>query len=164
MKSRKVLILTTGGTIDGVEKSGNGEKYNQDSMISHFLDTANLGLDYTIKSLFKKDSRDINADDLAIISKNIGSSEYSKILITHGTYTMTDTAKYLGKIGFNKTIVLVGSFVLGHIENTDAPFNLGFALGAIQMLPRDVYICMNGKCIIWKKVQKNLVKKQFESS
>ena len=78
-----------------------------------------------------------------------------QIVITHGTWTMPHTAKYLGKKNLNKTIVLVGSAIPANREGTDAMFNLGSALTAVQTLPVRVYITMNGKIFSWENVKKN---------
>ena len=75
---------------------------------------------------------------------------------------MEDTAKYLGNLKLKKTIVLTGSFVLGLSANTDAPFNLGFAISSVQILKPDVYVAMNGEVFHWCNVTKNLETKKFE--
>ena len=75
---------------------------------------------------------------------------------------MEDTAKFIGKLNLNKTIVLVGSFILGTSQNTDAPFNLGYAICSLQFLKPDVYIAMNGTIFHWKNVTKNLETNKFE--
>lgn len=75
---------------------------------------------------------------------------------------MEDTAKYLGKLNLNKTIVLVGSFILGSSENTDAPFNLGYAISSLQFLKPGVYVAMNGTIFHWENVTKNLEANKFE--
>jgi L-asparaginase len=112
--------------------------------------------------VFKKDSRAITDEDRAQLVCKIKESAATKILITHGTFTMEDTAKYIGKLNLNKTIVLVGSFILGSSAETDAPFNLGYALSSLQLLKPDVYIAMNGQIFNWNNVSKNLETNKFE--
>ena len=90
-------------------------------------------------------------------------SAESKILITHGTFTMDQTAKHLGELNLDKTIVMVGSFILGNNQQTDAPFNLGYALSSLHFLNKGVYIVMNGNIFDWKNVKKNERKNRFES-
>lgn len=119
---------------------------------------------YTIESVFQKDSRAITDEDRRLLADTLKSSKASKILITHGTYTMEDTAKYIGKLNLNKTIVLVGSFLLGSSKNTDAPFNLGFAISTLGFLKSGVYIAMNGQMFDWYNVTKNLETNKFEQS
>ncbi|SHI21806.1 asparaginase domain-containing protein [Leeuwenhoekiella palythoae] len=157
-----IHILTTGGTIEGLDYV-DGKGISQSNIsIQGFLDKANIGFDYTIESVFKKDSRAITNNDRAQLVCKIKESNATKILITHGTFTMEDTAKYIGRLNLKKTIVLVGSFILGSSENTDAPFNLGYAISSLQLLKPDVYIAMNGQIFLWNNVSKNLETNKFE--
>ena len=157
-----ITILTTGGTIEGLDYVGDKGIKKTNVSISDFLKSADVNFEYTIQSVFKKDSRDITIKDLNLLENRIKESNANKILITHGTFTMEDTAKYLGKLNLGKTIVLVGSFILGSSEKTDAPFNLGYAISSIQFLKPDVYIAMNGEIFIWNNVSKNLETNKFE--
>ena len=109
-----------------------------------------------------KDSRSITNEDRQLLVDKIKSTSADKIILTHGTFTMEDTAKFIGKLNLNKTIVLVGSFILGTSQNTDAPFNLGYAICSLQFLKPDVYIAMNGTIFHWKNVTKNLETNKFE--
>ena len=157
-----IHILTTGGTIEGLDYV-DGKGITQSNVtIQGFLEKANVDFDYTIESVFKKDSRAITDEDRAQLICKIKESAATKILITHGTFTMEDTAKYIGKLNLNKTIVMVGSFILGSSAETDAPFNLGYALSSLQLLKPDVYIAMNGKIFNWNNVSKNLETNKFE--
>lgn len=155
-----IQVITTGGTIEGLDSDIN--KIEPKSIRS-FLEAANLSTHFTIEEVFKKDSRDITEEDRANLLVRIKTSESERILITHGTYTMAETAKYLGQIKLEKTIVLVGSFISGSSHHSDAPFNLGYALSALQFLNPDVYIAMNGTIFHWKNVTKNLETNQFET-
>ncbi len=157
-----VQIFTTGGTIEGLDYLNNQGITESDVAIKAFLDNANIGFKYSIESVFKKDSRAINENDLKLLASKIKESNATKILITHGTFTMEDTAKYIGKLNLNKTIVLVGSFILGSSEDTDAPFNLGYAISSLQLLKPNVYIAMNGQVFLWNNVFKNLETNKFE--
>lgn len=156
-----ITILTTGGTIEGLDYVDDNGITKSNVFIEDFLKSANVDFEYTIESLFKKDSRAIDENDLKLLVSKIKKSN-TKILITHGTFTMEDTAKYLGKLKLGKTIVLVGSFILGTSENTDAPFNLGYAISSLQLLKPDVYIAMNGKIFHWNNVSKNIETNKFE--
>lgn len=157
-----ITILTTGGTIEGLDYVGDKGINKTNVSIADFLKRANVDLEYTIESVCKQDSRDINENDLKMLVSRIKESNATKILITHGTFTMENTAKYIGKLNLDKTIVLVGSFILGSSENTDAQFNLGYAISSIQFLKPDVYIAMNGKVFHWNNVSKNLETNKFE--
>ena len=154
-----IHIFTTGGTIEGLDS--NKENYTR-APISDLLKSANISDSFSIEEVFSKDSRSITLEDREYLTERIQVSEAQKILITHGTFTMEDTAKYLGTRNINKTIVLVGSFILGSSEATDAPFNLGFAIGSLQFLKPDVYVAMNGNIFHWSNVTKNLEKNKFE--
>ncbi|SIQ13888.1 asparaginase domain-containing protein [Maribacter ulvicola] len=157
-----ITILTTGGTIEGLDYVGDKEIKKTNVSIADFLKTANVEFQYNIESVFKKDSRDINDDDRELLRLKIEETKTRKILITHGTFTMAATAKYLGKLNLEKIIVLVGSFILGSSEKTDAPFNLGYAISSLQFLNPGVYIAMNGKIFLWNNVSKNLETNKFE--
>ncbi|OUR98414.1 asparaginase [Flavobacteriales bacterium 33_180_T64] len=156
-----IEILTTGGTIEGLDYVNENDITESNVLIKDFLNGANVDFEYTIESVFKKDSRAINENDRKLLVSKIKSSKVSKVLITHGTYTMEDTAKYIGNLNLNKTIVLVGSFILGSSADTDAPFNLGYAISSLQFLKPDVYIAMNGQIFHWKNVTKNLETNKF---
>ena len=157
-----IHIFTTGGTIEGLDYIDDSGIMSSDVGIEDFLDKANINFEYTIEGVFKKDSRAITDDDRKLLASKIKETNATKILITHGTFTMEDTAKYIGKLNLNKTIVLVGAFILGSSAETDAPFNLGYAISSLQFLKPDVYIAMNGKVFHWNNVVKNLETNKFE--
>lgn len=161
----KVHIITTGGTIDGLEYSAveNAPKETSNK-VEQFLQDARVSFDYSMERAFSKDSRFIDTEDRLVLANKIKTVEESKILITHGTLSMMETAKYLGALNLEKTIVLVGSFILGTEVNTDAPFNLGYALSALQNLGPGVFIAMNGSVFSWDNVAKNTDKNRFEKS
>lgn len=159
----KINILTTGGTIEGLDYSSLVNAPNKTPKnISEFLDTSCVSVDYSIEKVFSKDSRFISDLDRTLLVNKINESLENKILITHGTYSMVETAAFLGKLKLNKTIVLVGSFILGTEANSDAQFNLGYAIGAFQCLKSGVFIAMNGRVFSWDNVVKNAQKNRFE--
>lgn len=157
-----IKILTTGGTIEGLDYIDDKGIKDSNVSIEGFLKSANVDFDFTIEGVFKKDSRALTDDDRKLLVSKIKAANATKILITHGTFTMEDTAKYIGKLNLNKTIVLVGSFILGSSADTDAPFNLGYAISSLQLLKPDVYIAMNGQIFLWNNVSKNLETNKFE--
>jgi L-asparaginase len=157
-----IQILTTGGTIEGLDYIDDKGLTESSVTIKEFLVNANVDFEYTIESVFKKDSRAIVKNDLELLVSKIIATNATKILITHGTFTMEATAKYIGKLNLGKTIVLVGSFILGSSANTDGPFNLGYAISSLQFLKPDVYIAMNGRIFHWNNVVKNLETNKFE--
>lgn len=158
-----IHIITTGGTIEGLDyETERSENQERKTSIEDFLKSANVSFSYSMENVLNKDSRSITNEDRQLLVDKIKLSSAEKILITHGTFTMEDTAKFIGKLKPNKTIVLVGSFVLGTSKNTDAPFNLGYAICSLQFLKPDVYIAMNGAIFNWKNVTKNLETNKFE--
>ncbi|MCP4646225.1 MAG: asparaginase [bacterium] len=151
-----VKIFVTGGTIDDLEYDSEGkEPANQESSISQLLKNMRVALDTSVDVLMFKDSKFISDDDRELIAKKCEECKEDEVVITHGTWTMPLTAKYLGKKGVDKTIVLVGSAIPANKEGSDAMFNLGAALTTVQMLPAGVYITMNGKVFSWDNVRKN---------
>ena len=104
----------------------------------------------------------ITTEDRALLKDKIYAINSRQILITHGTITMIETAAYLGKLDIDKTIVLVGSFILGTEKDSDASFNLGYAFCALQTLEKGVYIAMNSKIFHWDNVMKNIDKNKFQ--
>lgn len=158
-----IHIITTGGTIEGLDYEAE-KNINQENRISieDFMRSANVSFPYIIDNVLNKDSRFITDDDRELLIDKIKTSSSEKIIVTHGTFTMEDTAKYMGKLNLKKTIVLVGSFILGSSYGTDAPFNLGYAICSVQFLKPDVYVAMNGTIFHWKNVTKNLETNKFE--
>ncbi|GGG17215.1 asparaginase [Dokdonia pacifica] len=156
-------IISTGGTIEGLDYENLNQKQTTTVAIDDILSNARVALKYTIEKILNKDSRFINDDDRELIAEKIKSNDSDKILLTHGTITMVETAQFLGRLALNKTIVLTGAFILGTKKNTDAPFNLGFALSALQILEPGVYIAMNGTIFNWVNVKKNNQNNRFES-
>ncbi len=129
MNNSKVRILVTGGTIDDLDydRAGNVPKDHQ-SLIPDLLRQARITADYEVELLMQKDSRVITDEDRQLILKKCQNSNEESILITHGTFTMPETAKFLGKANLNKTIVLFGAAIPANRDNSDALFNMGGAL------------------------------------
>jgi L-asparaginase len=120
-------------------------------------------LDLSITTLMMKDSLDFVEADRAIIASACNASDAARIVITHGTDTMTTTALYLQKHCPNKTIVLTGAMIPYKFGSSDGLFNLGSALAFTQVLPTGVYIAMNGRYFEADKVIKNTEKGAFEA-
>ena len=157
-----IVILTTGGTFDKVYFDANSEYSIGEPCISSILDEGNVTSDFRIKSILKKDSLDINQEERELIKKSVQECEEDKIIITHGTDTMVETAKFLEDIE-NKTIILTGSMQPARFKKTDAIFNSGFAFAAALSLENGVYIAMNGKIFSSDNVRKNIDLVRFES-
>lgn len=157
-----MLILTTGGTIDKVYFDANSEYEVGESMVPQVFSDVGASFDYRLVSLMRKDSLELTAEDRALIRATCEEAAEEKIVITHGTDTMTTTAEALVGIG-GKTIVLTGSLAPARFRLTDAIFNLGCALGAAAGCSPGVYIAMHGQVFEAGKVRKNLEARRFEA-
>jgi L-asparaginase len=159
----EISIIAVGGTIDKVYFDAKSEYEVGPPNIEKVLSELNLSISYSVKSLMRKDSLDLSDDDRALIAETVANDPCDRILITHGTDTMVETAKALITIT-KKTIVLTGALEPALFKTSDAVFNIGCALGAVQSLAPGVYIAMNGKIFPADKVRKNLKKNRFETS
>lgn len=157
-----IAILTTGGTIDKDYFDALSEYQITESAIGELLHTFNVNVDYQVIPVMKKDSLDMTHEDRLKLKDIISQLEQSQILITHGTDTMADTASVLAEIK-NKTIVLTGAMKPARFKDTDAVFNIGFALGALRVLPQGAYIAMNGEVFESGTVVKNRAAHRFEA-
>jgi L-asparaginase len=158
-----IRIFVTGGTIDGIDHDSEGNAPNgKKTLVPDALLQSHTSMDYSIETLFFMDSRLIDDSDRALIIKKCLECKEDRIIITHGTFSMAQTAKELGKNVEGKTIVLTGSAIPLGRENSDAHFNLGFAFAAAQLLPHGVYVAMNGRVFSHDNVRKNILSGLFE--
>lgn len=156
-----IQILTTGGTIDKVYFDANSKFEIGESLLPELLRESNIHDGYIIRELMRKDSLELTDDDRATILEAVRTSDCSRILITHGTDTMAQTAQVL-KLLADRTIVLTGAMQPARMRRSDATFNIGFAWAAAQLLPPGVYIAMNGEVFEAGAVRKNLEAQKFE--
>ncbi len=156
-----IRIFTTGGTFDKIYFDANSEFHIADTITGALLEEANVDFDYEIESLFKKDSLDIDEIDRELIRNAVVKVNNQRILITHGTDTMVETAQALLGIA-DKTMVLFGAMQPARMRYSDAMYNLGVASAAVQLLPAGVYLAMNGKIFDPRKVVKNRALNRFE--
>jgi len=160
----KIKILITGGTVDKVYNELTGKLMFDDSHLGEMLERSRSTLGIDLEVLFLKDSLDMDDEDRSLILSKCLESSVDKIVITHGTDTMIETAKLLGSKIKNKTVVLFGAMIPYSVNNSDALFNLGAALSAVQSKENGVYVTMNGKLFDFDKVEKNKVLGVFEST
>ncbi len=157
-----IKILVTGGTIDKEydprEQSFQLKKTN----VGDMLEIGRYPGEVVVEELMLKDSRDMTDEDRVTVLFACENSNEDKIVITHGTDTMPDTAKLLGQKINDKTIVLTGAMEPASLDKTDALFNLGAAIVGVKSLEKGVYIVMNGRIFPWYNVQKNVDKVVFE--
>lgn len=160
----KIQVFVTGGTFDKDYNYINGTLFFKNTHIDDMLDRGRCTLDINLKTLMMIDSLEMTDSDRTYIFKECVESEASKIVMTHGTDTMVETAAFLSKSSINKTIVLTGAMIpYAFGSSSDGFFNLGSALAFAQVLPAGVYICMNGKFFEFDKVKKNYKTGYFES-
>ncbi len=157
----KIKIITTGGTIDKVYFDARSEYAVGQQQITSILEQSNVHAPVEVEQLFQKDSLDVTEEDRTLVVEKTRNDPCSHILITHGTDTMVETARALECIP-HKIIVLAGSLSPARFKGTDAEFNIGFALGALQALSPGVYIAMNGRIFPSDNVRKNGEERRFE--
>lgn len=159
----QIQIFTTGGTIDKVYFDARSEYEVGDPQITEILRDAGVTVPYAVETLMRKDSLDLTDEDRATIAARVHACDCPRIILTHGTDTMTETARSLGDVG-DRTVVLVGSLSPARFKGTDAEFNIGFAVAAVQTLPPGVYVAMNGRVFEAAKVRKNREANRFEGA
>tara|TARA_B110000003_G_scaffold258503_1_gene277760 strand:+ start:234 stop:722 length:489 start_codon:yes stop_codon:yes gene_type:complete len=159
-----VRILITGGTFDKEYDEIKGRLYFKDTHMREILNLGRSRLAVKIKTLMMVDSLDMTMDDRQLILNNCRKVDENQIVITHGTDTMTETARILAVANLKKTIVLTGAMIPYKFGSSDGLFNFGGALAFAQSLPQGVYIAMNGKCFDWDKVRKNKETGVFEKT
>ena len=151
----KILFLGTGGTIDK-DYDRKSKTYNfeiANPAVKRILDLIHPNFEFSIKSILKKDSLDLTNEDRLKILEEVKRSKETKIIITHGTDSMIETAKVLSKIK-DKAIIIVGSAMPERFNDSDAPINIGVAIGAINNIDSGIFIAMNGRIYDFDKVQK----------
>ncbi|TGN38775.1 asparaginase domain-containing protein [Marinobacter confluentis] len=156
-----IHVLTTGGTIDKIYFDANSDFEIGDSLLPELLAEANIHDGYSLRELLRKDSLEMTDEDREMIAAAVSQTSANRVLITHGTDTMAETAQALKSIA-GKTIVLFGAMQPARMRRSDAVFNLGFAWAAVSLLPEGVYIAMNGEVFEAGAVRKNLKAKRFE--
>jgi L-asparaginase len=158
----RIKIFTTGGSLDKRYSTRDSAFLVMDPQVAGILEAANVTVQYQIESLLRKDSLEITGEDRELILRRVKEDPCSHILITHGTDTMAVTGKRLSEIS-GKTIVLTGAMQPAAFKDSDAPFNVGFALAALQILPPGVYLAMNGQIFDPHHVRKDTEKDRFEA-
>ena len=155
-------ILVTGGTFDKEYDEITGKLYFKETHMKEILRLGRSQANVCVKKLMLMDSLDMKGADREIILKNCKNAQEKQIVITHGTDTMTKTARVIEKGQLKKTIVLTGAMIPYKFGSSDGLFNLGGAIAYAQALPYGVYIAMNGRCFNWNKVEKNKLTGVFE--
>ena len=157
-----IRIFITGGTFDKEYNELTGQLYFKDTHLHELLEMGRNRVDAEIRTLMMVDSLEMTDADRELIAHQCNHCEETSIVITHGTDTMADTAKYLADKVKEKTIVLTGAMIPIKFGSSDGLFNLGSALAFSQTLPAGVYVAMNGRYFHWDNVRKNKETGVFE--
>lgn len=157
-----IRIFITGGTFDKEYNELTGQLFFKDSHLPEMLELGRNLVPVEIRTLMMVDSLEMTDDDRRLIAEHCIKSPEDKIIVTHGTDTMSQTAKVLAEKVKNKTIVLTGAMVPYKFGSSDGLFNLGSALAFVQTLPHGVYVVMNGRCFNASNVRKNKETGEFE--
>jgi len=155
-----ILVLTTGGTIDKLYFDALSQYKIGESVVGRIFQLGRVTHPFRLVEVMRKDSLELNDADRAMIAAAVAGADEARIVITHGTDTMTDTARTLSEIA-GKTIVLVGALSPARFSDSDAPFNLGMAFATAQIAPPGVYITMNGSVWSARDVVKDRAKGAF---
>jgi L-asparaginase len=155
-----IVIVTTGGTIDKAYFDALSAYQIGEPVVKKLLDGANVTYPYRIVELLRKDSLELTDEDRQRLQEAVAALEVRRVVITHGTDTMTDSANVLASIP-EKTIVLTGALSPARFTESDATFNIGMAFAAAQTLPAGVYVAMNGRVFRGDEVQKDREQRRF---
>lgn len=154
MAPSPILVVTTGGTIDKQYFDALSEYRIAESVIEKLLAVSRVTHPFRIVELMRKDSLDLTEEDRALIRATIAAAPETRVVVTHGTDTMTETAQVLADVP-GKTIVLCGALAPARFAESDAPFNLGMAFACCQAATPGVWITMNGTVFDGLKVKKD---------
>jgi L-asparaginase len=156
-----IRFITTGGTIDKIYFDALSQFEVGDSPIDTILGEGLVSFDYDVRSLFRKDSLELTDEDREELRRFITADDAERYVISHGTDTMVETARALANIP-GKTIVLTGALSPARFKTTDAVFNVGMAVAAVQVVKPGVYIAMSGQVFPAGAVTKNRDENRFE--
>lgn len=157
-----IQIFVTGGTFDKEYNELNGKLYFKDTHVPEMLRLGRCKVEAEVRTLMMVDSLEMQESDRRLILDQCLRAPQDRLLITHGTDTMEETARVLGRRVKDKTIVLTGAMVPYKFGSSDGLFNLGSSLAFVQSLPPGVYIAMNGRFFHWDNVRKNRKTGEFE--
>ncbi len=156
-----IRFITTGGTIDKIYFDALSQFEVGDSLLKHILTDGLVEFDYDIVPILQKDSLEMTDEDRQTLYDVIAKDDSKHFIITHGTDTMPETADKLADLS-GKTIVLTGALTPARFRTTDAVFNVGMAVAAVQACEPGVYIAMNGQVFPAGEVRKNRKENRFE--
>ena len=156
-----IRIFITGGTFDKAYNELNGSLFFKDTHVAEILKLGRSNVPVEMTTLMMMDSLEMKERDRATIAGYCKGAWENKIIVTHGTDTMVETAKMIAKEVTNKTVVLTGAMIPYQFRSSDGLFNMGNAIAFVQVLPPGVYIAMNGRYFHWDNVYKNKMTGEF---
>jgi len=159
---QQLTIVTTGGTIDKVYFDDKSDYQIGSPQIADILQQLGVAFRFDVIPILRKDSLHVTDEDRALMRSTIEAQPHRHVLVTHGTDTMVETARVLAGIA-GKVIVLTGALNPARFQGSDAVFNIGCAVGAVQSLDDGVYIAMNGRVWDPATVRKNRDANRFEA-
>ena len=157
-----IRILVTGGTFDKEYNEKTGQLYFKDTHLAEMLNRGRCRVPVSIRTVMMIDSLEMSDSDREFVVQSCRQAPEDRVIVTHGTDTMTDTAAAIARADTGKTVVLTGAMIPWAFGSSDGLFNLGSALSFVQVLPAGVYVAMNGKCFPWDRVRKNRERGEFE--
>ena len=164
--SNQIHIVITGGTIDSEWDAAKDTAVTRsESILPKYFERMKLDIELSYNTVCMKDSRQLTIDDLKSICEAVENSPTDKVLVTHGTYTMPDTARYLqAHMKTKKAVVFTGALVpLEGYSMSDAPFNLGFSMATLLNMDEGIFLCMQGSLFRPDEVAKNMAEAKFFS-
>jgi L-asparaginase len=162
MIPQPIRIIITGGTFDKAYDAIRGELTFKESHLPEILKLTRVTVPVEIEQNQLIDSLNMQDVNRRAVLEACQCAAEARVIVTHGTDTMAETACLLGPAGLDKTIVLTGAMVPYQVQGSDALFNLGTAFSAVQLLPQGVYIVMNGRVFAWNHVRKDRLRGIFE--
>lgn len=158
----EIRVVTTGGTIDKIYFDRLSDFHVGEPQIGELLTEANVTFDWAITPLMRKDSLDLTDADRSAIVEAVRAAEETQVLVTHGTDTMVETARALQAADLGKTVVLTGAMQPATQRDSDAVFNIGFAIGVLRCAAPGVWLAMNGQRFPPEAARKNRAANRFE--
>lgn len=159
-----IALFVTGGTFDKEYNELTGALFFNTTHIPKMLKRSRCKVPIEVHTLMMKDSLELTPKDRQLLLQEIKATPAKKIIVTHGTDTMVETASYLAAKQLDKTIILTGAMIpYAFGSSSDGFFNLGIALAFVQKQPKGVYVAMNGICFNWDNVKKNTTQGYFEA-
>lgn len=157
-----IRVFVTGGTFDKEYDEIRGRLSFGDTHLPEMLERGRCGLTLELRTLMMVDSLEMTEADREMIAENCRRVPETRIVITHGTDTLVETARVLATKVTDRTVILTGAMIPYAFGSSDGLFNLGSALSFAQVLPPGIYVAMNGRCFQWDQVKKNRRTGRFE--